>query len=172
MSLPARTGLARQLRVAAALAPLVLPALAAGSAPGAVQALPARAAASAAASGVEVSAALEALDARTLRVTLRLTGVRAPQGASISYSLSGPGQILSQDSTDLPPGASALRELRVRIEPGQASYLNVFTRQRGRAGVVAIPLEAEPQQMKPGAGRSPGGAAQGPGLAVLPGRLR
>lgn len=87
--------------------------------------------------------------AQGARVTLRLSGVSDPAGATVHYTIQGPGRILAQDAKALAPGQEAVRQVTVAFDPSQRVYLNVFTRQGDRAGVVAVPLGAVPPGVAP-----------------------
>lgn len=143
-----------------------------------VAALPAFAdAAVAKGSGVEVTAQVAAVPgpsaapAGAVRVVLRLSGITDMRGAGLRYTVSGPGHLLNQDATPLPPGAPSIREVRVGLDaPSGPVYLNVFTSQRGRTGVVSVPLREAPFAAQPQAKARPG--ADGRLLLVLPAQLR
>lgn len=129
-------------------------------------------------SGVEVDAQVHhpAGDAGSARVVLRLRGVHDPRGASLRYTVAGPARIVREDRIPLPPGTESVREISVALEasPPAPAYLNVFTTQAGRGGVVSIPLRpatagAQPQSKAGGGPES----TPGPGsLVVLPAQLR
>lgn len=123
--------------------------------------------------GSGVKLAHEVLPARGpegARVTLRLSGVTDRAGATVRYTLQGPGRIVSQDATPLPPGQESVRQVTVAFDPKQRVYLNVFTRQGTRAGVVAVPLGAAPPPAAP-LGKARKGV-EGPPLVVLPAQTR
>lgn len=123
-------------------------------------------------SGIRVSAQVTEEQPGTVTVSLQLTGVRAAGGATLAYSLSGPGQILELDASPLAAGREAVRQVKVRLAPGEAHYLNVFTTQSGRGGVVSIALDSTPVRSKAATTRQPDHDAQGHPLTVLPGQLR
>lgn len=104
------------------------------------------------------------------RVTLRLSGVTDRAGATVRYTLQGPGRIVSQDATPLPPGQESVRQVTVAFDLTQRVYLNVFTRQGDRAGVVAIPLGAAPPVGSPSG--TPGKGAAATPMVVLPAQTR
>lgn len=115
----------------------------------------------------------EVVPARTpegARVILRLSGVTDRAGATVRYTLQGAGRIVSQDAAPLPSGQESVREVRVAFDPTQRVYLNVFTRQGDRAGVVAVPLGATPARVPPSGEARKGAAAQP--MVVLPAQTR
>lgn len=123
-------------------------------------------------SGIRIQPTVSSLAGDTVEVRLRLDGVKAPDGATLSYTLSGPGQIISQEHDRLPPGAVAWRRVTVRLTPGESHYLNVFTRQDHRSGVTSFSLDKTPVRLK----AAPAGPitqdAKGRNVIVLPGKLQ
>lgn len=123
-------------------------------------------------SGVQVEATVNAIASDQVQVSLRLGGVTAADGATIHYSLSGPGQITEQNQLPLPQGQVTYRRVTVRLAPGDEHYLNVFTRQNNRSAVTSIALDKNPVQKKAAPATAPTQDSAGRSIVVVPGQLR
>ena len=123
-------------------------------------------------SGVEIEATVTTIASDQVQVSLRLAGVTAPDGATVHYSLSGPGQITQQDQAPLPRGQVTHRRVTVRLAPGDEHYLNVFTRQNNRSAVTSIALDKNPVQKKAASAPAPTQDSAGRSIVVVPGQLR
>jgi hypothetical protein len=121
-------------------------------------------------SGVTIESTVTPLASDQVQVALRLGGVTAVDGATIHYSLSGPGQITAQEEAPLPQGQVSIRRVTVRLAPGDEHYLNVFTRQNDRSAVISIALDKNPVQKK--AAPAPTQDWAGRSMVVVPGQLR
>lgn len=124
--------------------------------------------------GLDIRHSLERGAGDTLRVNLRFNGVRAASGAAIQYSTSGSARLLQADAAPLPPGAGVVtRQVTVRVDSdGEPPYLNVFTTQGTRKGVLSIALATDPARQKSTAPGRPASGPAGDRLLVLPGQLR
>ena len=122
-------------------------------------------------SGIRIQDTVTRLGSDTVEVLLRVDGVSAADGATISYTLSGAGQITEQEKDRLPIGQVALRRITVRLAPGEDHYLNVFTRQAGRSSVVSIALDKGSVPMKAARSASLSKDGSGRDVILVPGRL-
>lgn len=104
----------------------------------------------------------------SMRVELSITGVSDPGGASLRYTVSGPGRLLGPSAVTLAPGAPAVLEVDVQRDATESGrlYLNVFTAHGGRTGVVSVPLGGRDLPRK--SAGVPKRDASGQGLVVLP----
>ena len=123
-------------------------------------------------SGIRIQDTVTRLGSDTVEVLLRVDGVSAAEGATISYTLSGSGQITEQEKDRLPVGQAALRRVKVRLAPGEDHYLNVFTRQADRSSVISIALDKGSMQMKAARAASVAQDGSGRGVILLPGKLQ
>ncbi len=123
-------------------------------------------------SGVQIQSTVTRLGNNSVEVLLRIEGVNAADGATISYTLSGAGQITAQEKDALPSGQVTTRRVTVRLAPGEEPYLNVFTRQADRSSVTSIALDKGSVNKKAAPAGSVTQDSSGRDLVVMPGQLR
>ena len=123
-------------------------------------------------SGIQIQSTVNRLGGDSVEVLLRIEGVNAADGATISYTLSGAGQITAQEKDPLPAGQVATRRVTVRLAPGDEPYLNVFTRQADRSSVISVALDKSSARKKAAPAGSVTQDGTGRDLIVMPGQLR
>lgn len=123
-------------------------------------------------SGIQIQSTVNRLGGDSVEVLLRIEGVNAADGATISYTLSGAGQITAQEKDLLPAGQVTTRRVTVRLAPGEEPYLNVFTRQADRSSVFSIALDKSSARKKAAPAGSVTQDGTGRDLIVMPGQLR
>jgi hypothetical protein len=123
-------------------------------------------------SGIQIQSTVNRLGGDSVEVLLRIEGVNAADGATISYTLSGAGQITAQEKDLLPAGQVATRRVTVRLAPGEEPYLNVFTRQADRSSVISIALDKSLARKKAAPAGPVTQDSTGRDLIVMPGQLR
>ena len=123
-------------------------------------------------SGIQIQSTVNRLGGDSVEVLLRIEGVNAADGATISYTLSGAGQITAQEKDLLPARQVSTRRVTVRLAPGDEPYLNVFTRQADRSSVVSIALDKSSARKKAAPAGPVTQDSTGRDLIVMPGQLR
>ena len=123
-------------------------------------------------SGVQIQSTVTRLGGESVEVLLRIDGVTAADGATITYTVSGAGQITAQEKDRLLAGQVSTRRVTVRLAPGEEPYLNVFTRQADRSSVTSIALDKSSTHKKAAPARSVSQDSTGRDLIVMPGQLR
>ena len=122
-------------------------------------------------SGIQIQSTVNRRGGDSVEVLLRIEGVNAADGATISYTLIGAGQITAQEKDLLPARQVSTRRVTVRLAPGEEPYLNVFTRQADRSSVVSIALDKSSARKRAAPAGSVTQDSTGRDLIVMPGQL-